>query len=109
MRNGLKRLFHWHSTGWHSAWRCFPVLPGWLVLYPRTLTGGTGSIFWEDIQAKASSSQYYDQLRSLDKAAVEREYASQNYYASKVLHAKYEKVRLSMGAFYLSCRGLEHA
>jgi hypothetical protein len=71
------------------------------VIVPRLPGGGEGPIFWEDIRKRGSLAVYSSQLRSLDDDDVEREYASQNWHVSRLLHKKFRSVQWAIGTFGL--------
>lgn len=60
------------------------------VFYPRTAHNPQGLIFWEGILTRKTFDQYYEALRNLDAQDVEREFAVQHWYVSKVLISKYQ-------------------
>jgi hypothetical protein len=71
------------------------------VLFPRLPRGRMGLIFWEDIRVRTSASLYEEDLKGLDDAAVESEYAAQNWFVSKLLHTKFAAVQRSIIAFFV--------
>lgn len=54
-------------------------------LYPRSNSGGASLIFWEDVSARQSFSDYHRDTTRLDPSTVEQEYASQNWHVSRIL------------------------
>lgn len=68
-------------------------LAGVWVMMPRMPRGHPGVVFWEDIRTRKTRSDYARDVSALDGSLVEREYASQNYFVSTVLHAKHFWVR----------------
>jgi hypothetical protein len=72
------------------------------VVFPRLPKGHFGVVFWEDILLYESNERYRHELGSMDAAAVESEYAAQNRYVSKVVHAKLLAVRRAIILFFIS-------
>jgi hypothetical protein len=69
------------------------------VVFPRLPSGRTGLIFWEDIRRRASVSDYQRDLMEATEEIVEREYAAQNWYVSRVLHTKHRRLQLATVMF----------
>jgi hypothetical protein len=72
-----------------------------VVVFPRLPSGGEGSIFWEDIRKRGSLAVYGSKVRSLNEEDVEREYASQNWFVSSLLHRKFRYVQWAIVTFAL--------
>lgn len=70
-----------------------------VAVFPRLPSGGDGSIFWEDIRKRGSLAAYGSRVRSLDEEDVEREYASQNWFVSSLLHRKFRYVQWAIVTF----------
>lgn len=70
-----------------------------VVLFPRLPSAGTGAIFWEDIRTYKSAEHYWESARELRVTDVEKQYASQNYHVSSVLHTKHVLLRGTMITF----------
>lgn len=70
-----------------------------VAVFPRLPSGGDGSIFWEDIRKRGSLAAYGSRVRSLDEEDVEREYASQNWFVSSLLHRKFRYVQWAIITF----------
>lgn len=93
----------WHKAGvlepaHLAAMACFVVGAALsaLVILPRTPHPRHGLIFWEDIRGYNSSDAYRSAVLEQNEQDVERNYAYQNYYVSRVLHTKNQLLRLSM-------------
>lgn len=69
------------------------------VIYPRLPSGHTGLIFWEDIRNRTKRTDYVHEIRDLDDAGVESEYASQNWHVSSVLHDKMRIIQYAIKFF----------
>ena len=85
---------HWFAVAFFLA----SIVAALSTLFPRTPKVGSSLIFWEDICARSSLDAYLADLKLVDETEVERQYGSQNFFVSKVLSAKYSRVRISMGA-----------
>jgi hypothetical protein len=72
-----------------------------VAVFPRLPSGGDGSIFWEDIRKRGSLAAYGSRVRSLGEDDVEREYASQNWFVSSLLHRKFRYVQWAIVTFAL--------
>lgn len=68
-------------------------------LFPRLPHGDKGLIFWEDIIVHETPQQYENALK--EYIQIEKEYAHQNFYVSKVLHKKMKFVQWTI-AFFLA-------
>jgi hypothetical protein len=84
--------------GIYSHWVAFgflflTVFMAAVVLFPRLPRGSKGLIFWEDVYQHKSPRQYETELAKLQSTGIEREYAHQNFYVSKVLHNKMRFIR----------------
>lgn len=64
------------------------ILAATFVLFPRLPRGSKGLIFWQDIIERKTPEMYENELAGIQKDGVERQYAHQNFYVSKVLHKK---------------------
>lgn len=87
--------YHWLALGF----LCLSVLVASLVIFPRLPRGSKGLIFWEDIRERRNPEQYSNELTGLQANLVEREYAHQNYYVSKVLHKKMRLIQWTISLF----------
>lgn len=63
------------------------------AVFPLKKVRRGGAVFWGDIAAHGSASDYGETLGGLDPAAIEREYAATNYNLSVVLQFKYSLIR----------------
>jgi hypothetical protein len=76
---------------------------GLAAIYPRVPSMGTSVIFWEDINLRKSLGDYIkDYKTTCSSDFLDEEYATQNYYVSKVLHRKTALVRWSIRVFVLA-------
>ena len=71
------------------------------AVFPRLTSGGSSTIFWEDVLTRSGPMEYFEDIGRLDDGAVEQEYAIQNYYLSGILHRKYMAIRVGMVAFLI--------
>ncbi len=69
------------------------ALIGSVALYPRLSKNSSSTIYWEGIASRGSPENYLASLQDLDEAGVERAYATENFYVSRVLQAKYRITR----------------
>jgi hypothetical protein len=69
------------------------------VIFPRLPSGKTGLVFWEDIRNRKTLVEYARDVAVANAAAIEREYASQNWFVSHVLHKKYRLLQAAIVAF----------
>jgi hypothetical protein len=83
---------HWIALGFLTA----SVLTAALVLLPRLPRSSKGLIFWEDILERKTPEHYENELTGMQ---VEREYAHQNFYVSKILHKKMRLAQWTIGLF----------
>jgi hypothetical protein len=65
------------------------------ALFPRLPSTRRGLIFWEDVRGYGSPQAYVDALSALNDADVDRAYAEQNFYVSRVLHRKYRSLQVA--------------
>lgn len=72
------------------------------VLYPRLPRAQKGLIFWENVKCYKSLSEYIKDVSKLDTDEIEKEYAKQNWYVSKVLSKKNKHVRIAITFFAIS-------
>lgn len=64
---------------------------------------GASVIFWEDIYRRKSLGEYLKAYKATCSSGfLDEEYATQNYYVSKVLHRKTALVRWSIRFFVLA-------
>jgi hypothetical protein len=61
-----------------------------------------GVVFWEDILFFKSADLYRRELANMDDAAVESEYAAQNWFVSAVVHRKLLAVRRAIISFFIA-------
>jgi hypothetical protein len=71
------------------------------VVFPRLPKGRMGVVFWEDIRFFKSPELYEHELLNMDDAAIEAEYAAQNWFVSGVLHDKFTAVRRAIVSFFV--------
>ena len=64
-----------------------------LAVFPRLPRAARGVLFWEDIKTRSGPAEYERDVAGLDNAAVESEYAEQNFFVSRLLHTKFRCVR----------------
>jgi hypothetical protein len=69
------------------------------AVMPRLYSGGKSLIFWEDIFLKGSFEKYIGELEAMTHSQIEKEYATQNFYLSHILHKKYAAIRLAFHCF----------
>lgn len=91
----LPSACRWLSLASFAASTCFCA---WTV-FPRLPKGHMGLVFWEDIMFFKSADLYRRELASIDDAMVESEYATQNWFASAVVHKKMLAVRRAIISF----------
>jgi hypothetical protein len=72
-----------------------------IIFFPRLPKGRKGTIFWEDIRSYDVFNDYLEELKFINEIKAEEEYASQNYYISKVLHTKHYLLRWSILFFLI--------
>lgn len=70
-----------------------------VVIFPRLPSGGNGLIFWEDIREHKSLDEYINELKSVSDFRLKKEYASQNYLVSYVLHDKHVWLQRAITSF----------
>lgn len=87
----------WLSLASFAVSVCFCA---WVV-FPRLPKGRMGVVFWEDIRLFKSAALYEKELSGMDAAAVESEYAAQNWFVSGVLHCKFAAVQCAIVSFFL--------
>lgn len=76
---------------------------GLAAIYPRVPSMGTSVIFWEDIHRRKSLVDYLKAYKeTCSSGFLDEEYATQNFYVSKVLHRKTALVRWSIRVFALA-------
>jgi hypothetical protein len=78
------------------------LLFGAMAIVPRTPGGKSGVIFWNDVRLYRNGREYYDAIRELSTAQLERAYAEQAWLVADVVHKKYDWLRASMIAFFLA-------
>jgi hypothetical protein len=61
-----------------------------------------GVVFWEDILFFKSAELYERELTTMGDAAVESEYAAQNWFVSAVVHKKLLGVRRAIVSFFVA-------
>jgi hypothetical protein len=91
----LPATLRWLSVGCLSG----TVLTCTWSILPRLPSGRRGLVFWEDVRTYKNLEDYQDQVSHLTDAAVEREYAAQNYFVADVVHRKHAFVRMGVIAF----------
>lgn len=70
------------------------------ILFPRLHHQDAGGlIFWRAILLKGTAEEYHSSIRSLDKAAVEEEYAKDNWHISRTIRYKDALLRCAIGLF----------
>lgn len=73
---------------------------GLITIYPRVPSIGSSVIFWEDINRYSSLTDYLKAFKKCCSSSfLDEEYATQNYYVSKVLHRKTSAVRWTIRMF----------
>ena len=77
------------------------VLTGIFVIYPRLPSQGDSVVFWEDIVRRKNLHEYRDDVKTIDEERAEQAYVTQNYYASQVLHRKYQYTRVCLILFVI--------
>jgi len=83
------------------------IVSACLVVYPRRPSSGMSLVFWEDVTNNFTNvDQHRAAVEALDSESRGREIAAQNFYTSRVLHAKYQMIR---PAFWLAALGFAAA
>ncbi len=73
-----------------------------IVLFPRlSPRDTTGLICWHSILKQGSSDEYYARIQTLDKAAVEEQYAKDNYHLASTIRYKDALLRYAILLFIL--------
>jgi hypothetical protein len=76
---------------------------GLAAIYPRVPSMGTSVIFWEDIYQRKSLTEYLKAYKAACSSGfLDEEYATQNYFVSRVLHRKTSFVRWAIRFFSLA-------
>lgn len=76
---------------------------GLAAIYPRVPSMGTSVIFWEDIYQRKSLTEYLKAYKAACSSGfLDEEYATQNYFVSRVLHRKTSLVRWAIRFFVLA-------
>lgn len=70
------------------------------ILFPRLHRHDAGGlIFWRAILMRGTAEDYHASIQSLDKSAVEEEYAKDNWHISKTIRYKDAMLRAAIGLF----------
>ena len=70
------------------------------ALIPRIPMQGSGSVFWGDIASCDDVQTYQKRFESsLEKGRLGNEYATLNYYSSRILRSKFRCLRFSIFSF----------
>ncbi len=70
------------------------------ALIPRIPRQGHGSVFWGDIASCDDAETYQKRFdSSLEKGLLGNEYATLNYYSSRILRSKFRCLRFSIFSF----------
>lgn len=73
---------------------------GLAAIYPRVPSMGSSVIFWEDIYRRKELIDYLKDYKAICSSGfLDEEYATQNFYVSRVLHRKTALVRWSIRVF----------
>jgi Family of unknown function (DUF5706) len=71
------------------------------VIFPRLPSGRRGLIFWEDVKTFSDHEAYQREVAALQPTDIEAEYAAQNYFVARVVHAKHYGVRWGIVLFLI--------
>lgn len=78
------------------------AIVGSIVLFPRLSPhDATGLICWQNILLQGSPDKYYARIHTLDKAAVEEQYAKDNYHLACTIRYKDALLRCAIMLFIL--------
>ena len=94
----LPSACRWLSLASFATSTCFCA---WTV-FPRLPKGHMGVVFWEDIRFFKTAELYRQELATMDDAAVETEYACQNWIVGGVVHNKFLAVRRAIISFFVA-------
>lgn len=65
-------------------------------IYPRVAGPGSTVLFWERVWERPSAEAYADDVATMSKDAVDREFAKNSFHVAGVLHAKFLAIRIAL-------------